>query len=209
MYLLSLIINKLRRLAYLYFFRYLGFGCRVSPDVWNRQYSEGQWSKLTAPEEREHYDEVVSKALSLGNRRINILDLGCGDGALFGYFINNDGGDFYYRGVDLSQEAISMAKNKYKSVDFEVSDIEAYTSTLSYDVIILNESLYYLRRPLKEMKNLEKLLTSSGRFIISMCDYAGHDSIWSLLEENYSCLSKKNLINSRGQIWRVSEFLIK
>ncbi len=93
---------------------------------------------------------------------IKILDIGCGDGALF-YLFNQeyDTNNFELYGVDSSEIALNIAKEKNSDVHFEISD--AYNLPFSdntFDLIVSSDVIEHLLYPEKmftEMKRVGKL----------------------------------------------------
>jgi len=203
---LNKVLNKIRRIIYDRWGSKKGHGCRVTPEEWDNQYLGGQWNKLKSENEKEHYEIIVD--LCRKHEGNCILDLGCGDGALYGYIEKYLNKKYLYKGVDLSIEAIKLAKNQYVNVEFEEQDLEIYQPSGKVDIVVFNESLYYIKRPLVLLARLESYLNEKGCFIVSMCEYKGHDEIWRLLDTNYKCLSLDNMINSDGQSWRVSKYVV-
>lgn len=70
-------------------------------------------------------------------------------------------------GLDLSEEAISLAKIKRPGLSFSVADCDTYTPNIKFDVIVFNEMLYYTDHN-KIMKRYTKFLSSEGIYVISI-----------------------------------------
>ena len=93
---------------------------------------------------------------------IKILDIGCGDGALF-YLFNQEYNTkkFELYGVDSSVIALKVAKEKNPDVHFETSDVYNLPfSDKTFDLIISSdviEHLLYPEKMLTEMKRVGKL----------------------------------------------------
>ena len=94
-----------------------------------------------------------------------VLDVGCGTGDL---------ADFYkgeYEGVDISDEAIEMAKDmRREDAIFKQNDfIKEYAIPLEkYDTIIMAEFLEHLENDEQVFKNIRQILKPTGRIIISV-----------------------------------------
>lgn len=73
------------------------------------------------------------------NRKISVLDFGCGLGHLYHYIVKN-GFDFNYMGVDISNVFIEISREKYPEGHFLCTDIlkEEVDSLGMYDYIFAN-----------------------------------------------------------------------
>ncbi|KLT66648.1 trans-aconitate 2-methyltransferase [Pedobacter sp. BMA] len=198
--LLDRIKNKVRRQSYNLFLSHLGFGNRVSRSIWEQQFANGSWNYLYGKDEEAHYQHIVE---CVKQKKGSILDVGCGQGVLYSYLSNNQQGADYL-GIDISGKAIEMAKKTFPGATFRQLDFDYSRLEGQFDVIIFNETLYYFNQPLKTIeKCIEHNLSKNGRLIISMCDFKGHDVIWQKLRSKYRFNSFKEIINEKGQIWKV------
>ena len=93
------------------------------------------------------------KQIVLKHRPRSLIDIGCGDGRFIS-LIKNDIEKIL--GVDLSTKAIGLARALNPEVEFQIVDINNYTS--QYDVATLIEVLEHI--PDEEMKNF--LLSESS-----------------------------------------------
>jgi len=101
------------------------------------------------------------------NKSKIIVDLGCADGDfLCSILLSNDISDKKIIGVDISEYAIKKAKKKncYDELYIGyIDDIELYTKkTKEFDLILLNEVLYYVDF---YKKTLEKILFLKSKYI--------------------------------------------
>ena len=64
----------------------------------------------------------VAKHMQLNEKNISVLDVGCGFGDFF-YYLQRHGWSGTYLGIDITAEAIAIAKKKYAGVTFEVGDL--------------------------------------------------------------------------------------
>jgi ubiquinone/menaquinone biosynthesis C-methylase UbiE len=129
-----------------------------------------------------------------------ILDLGCAEGNFLASIVNEKL-NTYSIGVDIPEQAILMAKEKdfYNElyVGF-IDDIELYTKKLKrFDVILLNEVLYYVDN---YVDSLKKILTLQSKYIfVSLAMgpqfFSNNDAnnIESIFKENGYKISKKNI----------------
>jgi len=97
--------------------------------------------------------------------RGNVLDVGCGTGALSGYY------DEPYTGIDISHVAIEIAKKHRKqTANFFKKNPVSYELDLpaEYETIVMGEFLEHLEDEGNLFNNLKKVTKPSGRWIISV-----------------------------------------
>ncbi|RZK52941.1 MAG: hypothetical protein EOO91_18490, partial [Pedobacter sp.] len=118
--------NRLRNLLYKAFLKNYGFGSRVSKNTWEQQFAKGDWRYLQGKDEAGHYETIVQMYKSL-SKNGSILDIGCGEAVLYGYFcmakLNPN-----YLGIDISSTALKTASSlfptgKFKQLDFDKSKL--------------------------------------------------------------------------------------
>ena len=196
--------NKFRRLLYILVLSKFGFGNRVSKSIWEKQFEGKDWDYLYAEAEKDHYLAIVDLFKKYGSGKI--LDVGCGQGVLYNYLklgvelVN-------YVGIDISGNAVKKAKTSFSEADFKQLDFDYQKLEGKFDVIIFNETLYYFNRPLDTIqKCIDQNLREGGCFIISMCDYIGHDVIWAKLKQRFNFRSIEEITNINQQKWKVGLF---
>ncbi|AZI25824.1 class I SAM-dependent methyltransferase [Pedobacter sp. G11] len=198
--LLDRIKNKIRRQSYNLFLSRFGFGNRVSRSIWEQQFADGTWNYLYGKDEEAHYQYIVE---CVQDKNGSILDVGCGQGVLYSYLKSMQQGTNYL-GIDISGKAIALAKKTFPEATFSQLDFDYSSLEGQFDIIIFNESLYYFNQPLKIIdKCIRHHLKTNGQFIISMCDFKGHDVIWQKLKCKYAFSSLKEIANKKGQLWKV------
>ena len=201
---LDKIKNKCRRLLYTLILCKLGFGNRVSKSIWEKQFKEKGWDYLYTDEEKDHYLAIVNLINKQTGRKL--LDIGCGQGVLY-YYLKAVAEPLHYLGIDISGVAIEQAKASFPEANFKQLDFDYQKLEGKFDVIIFNETLYYFNRPLSIIqKCINENLNNGGYFIISMCDYIGHEIIWQKLKQQYNFLSIEEIINLNQQKWKVGLF---
>jgi SAM-dependent methyltransferase len=116
-----------------------------SSEQWNSEYQSGQWAYLAGPSELARYSVLVGYATHFKPGG-SILDLGCGAGVF--YQRMQPHGYARYVGVDIAASAIAglQTTGDVHSV-FIAADAESYVPTGQFDLLLLNELLYYLRDP--------------------------------------------------------------
>ena len=74
----------------------------------------------------------------------SIVEWGCGLGATSNYIKNHTTQDISVTGIDISQTAITKAKDIYRDIDFIVDDVSNISNYLDYDCVFLSEITWYL-----------------------------------------------------------------
>ncbi|MES2650196.1 MAG: class I SAM-dependent methyltransferase [Bacteroidota bacterium] len=134
----------------------------------------GYWDNAST-----HAHSYIAKPiLHLLNKQINknILDVGCGNGALVKYFVEN-GYNAY--GTDASETGIAIATtfsaDRFAVQDLTTTDLPAKFDHISFDTITATEVIEHLYDPkgfVKFCKNI--LLKNGGGEIILTTPYHGY-----------------------------------
>ena len=126
-------------------------------DLENRKFV-GDFENMYKQEFAENFDSWHQSDSRQLNRKIvlsmledynfgNILDLGCGKGALTHLLKKNNN---YVKGVDISETAVSIAKENYADIDFccgnvlREGDLKRIIDNKKYDLVFTSELLSYL-----------------------------------------------------------------
>ena len=119
--------------------------------------------------------KFFSKHFSL-DRKLNILELGCGDGIL-GFELLKVNKNIYYTGIDVSENSINTAKylssvlKSDKQLSFICSDVKkmAYSNELKkIDVLLLVDFIEHIENPFEILNMLKNYLNDSSIIIISV-----------------------------------------
>lgn len=107
----------------------------------------------------------------LNNYKIqNILEIGCGTGNNIKYFENIFPYKYNYTGLDISNEMLLIAQNKYKkkNISFENADIFQFNANNKFDLIILSYSLTLINYESidKIYSKIHNLLSENGLILI-------------------------------------------
>jgi len=97
-----------------------------------------------------------------------ILEVGCGLGQVTD-MLREANANLNVTGMDISSVAIEKARARFPHIEFLVGDIAAEKLDLEkkFDVIILNQALWYVLGGLPQLfNNVERLLKPEGFFII-------------------------------------------
>lgn len=104
------------------------------------------------------------------DRNKTILDVGCGNGSMAGYFISKG---FNVYGTDASLSGINHARKKYPNrfflQDLSSDGLPAELEGIKFDTIISTEVIEHLYDPRKYLKFCKEVLLKNGggEFIIS------------------------------------------
>lgn len=114
---------------------------------------------------RKDYPDVLAEVIK--ESFFDLLDAGCGTGAMLGMF-KNDHPDKNYTGIDLSQKMIETAKKKkLDGVHFVVGDCENLPfAENSFDVVTCSMSFHHYPNPEKFFQRLHRILRPGGRLIL-------------------------------------------
>jgi len=114
---------------------------------------------------------------SLLNPGMNVLDVGCGSGAITNDIAERVAPNGAATGIDISDELIGIAKDKYsavKNISFYLSDIYSYTSPLKFQLVTSARVLQWLDHPKEALAKMKTVLAENG--CISILDY-NHEKI--------------------------------
>jgi 2-polyprenyl-3-methyl-5-hydroxy-6-metoxy-1,4-benzoquinol methylase len=188
-----------------------GYGNRVAKGVWEKQYSGADWDFLFSENEKGHYGAIISQ---LQNQTLlpKVLDIGCGQGALYQYFDRSLSTPFDYMGIDIAENAIKKAADKFPGGNFKVVNYDYTTVTEKFSAVIFNEVLYYFVKPIKTLeKAFAENVSTGGVVMISMYkDAPGKNNlIWETITEKYHVLKEATITNDKGTTWTVKTITTK
>lgn len=139
----------------------------VSTKTWEKEWETGKWAHLGATAvERSKAAVIIAMLNMFGPPNARILDVGCGNGNLVDLLSTEQRKN--YLGMDISQEAIKQAKQRWPDVSFLASQSESFVSSTRFDVIIFNEMLYYVDHYKVLQKYRDELLAPQGIIITSV-----------------------------------------
>lgn len=128
------------------------------------------WTGRTAPGWRfdsSRYYALYSaelRALFADQRIERVLELGCGDGALYPY-LPFDGVE--YHGIDFSESMLARFRQRHPSVRLTCAAAQSYRDDTRYDLILSNGLIQYLdpAMVLEHFINARVMLAPFGRLI--------------------------------------------
>lgn len=168
----------------------------IKKAIWNEEFRGGEWNHLESGEGSKRKTAYgILYYLGKYSNNGDILDLGCGSGRIG---VNLELNRYSrYVGVDVSDVAISRAqaccgtdKQRRKKNVYVVSDISLYDTEQKFDVVLFQESIYYIRKPClrKVLDKYISFLKEKGVVIVRIWDKYKHRSIVRLIENNYNVL---------------------
>ena len=120
-------------------------------------------SRVKWKKRNRFYHKCIEKYYSfIIPKRSKVLEIGCGTGELL-----NSTDPSYGVGIDLSENMISIAKEKFPDLVFYEDDIEDLKLDDKFDYIILSDLLHILWDVQSALKNLRRLCFNHTRIIIS------------------------------------------
>jgi SAM-dependent methyltransferase len=142
--------------------------------LWDTEFADGRWDCLDTTT-----DDCVYSRLEKWVKGGCILDLGCGSGSTANEL--NECSYSNYTGVDISEVAIVKARERTlengrgHKCRFLQGDVVNYKPGQKADVILLRDSIYYIKRPQigAVLKRYSKWLTKDGVFIVRIWNGRG------------------------------------
>lgn len=212
MSLISKLATKLRLSLYDKIFTSSVFGYnKKSKSAMDDEFKKGKWDYLEGSEEKERYTNII-QLYNKQKPQGTLLDVGCAQGVLYQSFKEDSAGFFQkYYGIDISEEAIRIAKNKFPEANFNMLNLETKKLHNKFDVIVFNETLYYFNWPMKTLqKCVAENLNDGGIFIVSMFNYLGrNDRIWKSITNEYAIIDEATAVNNKNQRWDAKVFSTK
>ena len=109
------------------------------------------------------------------------------------------GGLGAYHGVDLSQEALRLARLAFPApAVFTQGNLETWLPTDRFDIIVINEVVGYFHDPAKTLARLSRALQPDGVIIVSLYRWGNSVAIWRRIEARFTALRRKTTTNPLG-----------
>jgi SAM-dependent methyltransferase len=90
--------------------------------------------RWTPEGQQRRYETLLTIAGNIAGKKV--LDFGCGKGDFYG-FIREKGISLSYCGIDVNENLIALARNKYPEAEFMTIDIEEAEFERKFDVIFI------------------------------------------------------------------------
>ncbi|MFZ4715227.1 MAG: class I SAM-dependent methyltransferase [Bacteriovoracaceae bacterium] len=160
------------------------------------QFQHNKWDWL------ENLDELPRYSLLTGYHRFHnlggsVLDLGCGQGLLLKRFAPSDYSS--YLAVDYSAAAIKQIPISEKVEAIE-ADLTTFVPPSQFDSIIFNESLYYVKKPVEQVRRYLDFLTSKGLLFTSIHTRKNFELV-DELKKNFEVVDETTVVNKWGETW--------
>ncbi len=132
-----------------------------------------------------HYHMELFKFFTFNvPKNSSIIEIGCSTGDLLNNLKPSRG-----LGVDISEEAIKIAKEKYPELEFIQADIETLTITEKFDYVIMQDLLGHLSDIWLAFRNLKKITKPESRVVITYYNHLWEPLI--LMAENLGLKMKQ------------------
>ena len=172
-------------------------GSSLRRRVFARLYSTGVWTFT----DKNILPEMVALVEKYADGGC-VLDLGCGTGRLAAMLSPETFSHFM--GVDISPEAITRANQRNtQNSEFEIGDIQHFSSMGRFDLIVFEESLYYIN-PLTLRKTLRRysdMLCSGGVILVTITDPDRFLKRIGIIQKEYQIVEKGNFPSLKRQYW--------
>lgn len=142
-------------------------------EYWDREYTR------RGGERSERIDIVAELLRRAGLKKV--LDIGCGDGTVYGQIREHWGCDYY--GTDFSEVAIERAKKEYPDAHFAVAKYHDQPfDSASFDAVISQETMEHVESPPDLAKEMLRLTRPGGVCILTTPlgrNLSGHEEhVW-------------------------------
>lgn len=119
------------------------------------------------------------------NKGSSVLDLGCGNGALT-KALQEKG--YVVKGLDASNELLSVARKNYPAIEFVQGDAAAFTLSEPIDVVFSNAVFHWINRERQQgmLKCVHNALKRNGQFVFEFGGYGNNQRIHSALATIFS-----------------------
>ena len=134
----------------------------------------------------------IKKNLQNFNKNIKILDVGSWTGVFANEIYKEGFGNITC--LDISKNVCSFGEKAFPHLNFICEDIEDFTTSEKYDLILLCEILEHITEPIKTLKKISQLLTENGSILSTIPDenYVEYDFSRGFVE-HFNPIPKKKL----------------
>ena len=172
-------------------------------DFWAKYYDHLLLQKLSLQPTRALVCEKIraiadGTEAAQGDSRLNILDMGCGTGQLYGDLVRTFGEKgFHYLGIDPSEAMLERAGEKYPEAAFVQSGVmEAQPEQAPFDVLVCSHSFPYYPDGEAALHIMAALLGPGGQLLLSQ---ACTDSIYDAVIMKLTALTTSKAVYRSSQ----------
>ena len=147
------------------------------------------------------YDEILQTLIDVIpfpiDRKISVMDLGCGTGTL-ALKLKQNYPNASITCIDVAEDMINIAKEKLKTfsnVKFQVADLHDYEFNQNFDVIISSLALHHLHGDDQKKKFFQKIFTHlnpRGYFVNADVSIAPNDALEEIYVSKWIDFMKNN-----------------
>lgn len=128
-------------------------------------------------------------------KNFSVLDVGCGFGSFYEYLNLNKLSKIKYFGIDLVEEMIEFAKNKYDDNLFKVENLLTYDSKEKYDFVIAN-GLFTQKFNFTQ----DEMLRFFTKCVLKLYKISNKGFLFNILSENIDYKNPKNFYLSKEDV---------
>ena len=151
----------------------------------------GLLARLRTPDGQTSYQLLASRIRALAPGVRDILELGCGDGALLGLLASLYSGVALH-GVDLSEGEIALARTRVPRASFERGDASRIDmGHMAYDVVASHLSFMLMPSSGMILAHAHKALREGGLLAFVIEDPLAGDTIVNALREALTFVSRR------------------
>ena len=112
-------------------------------------------------------EEIVETILNKAyiKKGSSVLDIACGTGVLFDNYYSREVANL--TGIDISQNMINIAREKYPNAQLICGDAETYSFERKYDRAVIYNAFPHFENPSLLFSNLAKALSDGGRLTVA------------------------------------------
>ena len=142
-----------------------------SKKYWDERFKTGNWDDFGGSQQTSFFSSILLKNLpkwihqKIHSENLSIVDLGCAEGEmtkqLKDIFKNSK-----ILGVDFSEDAINIAKKRFKNIEFEVNSIEKFNK--KYDVSMCSNVLEHFYNPFEQLK---RIFEQTSKIVVIMMPF--------------------------------------
>jgi 2-polyprenyl-3-methyl-5-hydroxy-6-metoxy-1,4-benzoquinol methylase len=164
-----------------------------SESKWDKEWKSGDWTYMeTIAVERSRIAVIGGVFVPMfTSSNASVLDIGCGEGAISDFLTTAQ--QTSYVGLDISKEAILVAKHKRGPPrKFVHANLYDFKPLQKFDAIIFSDVLYYVEYE-KVLKQYAEYLKPGGIFIISIfhqTEKLMYENIWGFARSTYTLIDE-------------------